>query len=299
MIDYQDNNTESFYRDFEEINTNLKNTPSISHAWQEFTEHITFDKNITGGHVVKNSIQPSSYFSVGNILAKNIIIKRSHYVPRNLLGLGTVGSFFVFLAMESMGATSDHVLNVSVSFTMGLVFAFFLYMLKTREIIHIEDKLREFNTNLENALVFSTADQVLYELLNALVEQNKKLDGISNNIALSKSNFSDLDLTREKQNNELLHTLVYSFYDKLQQLFTEQGQHRDETLAELKQHNSTTADEFYHKLQQLFTEQGQHRDETLAELKQHNSTTADEFYHKLQQLFTEQGQHRDENTCRT
>lgn len=334
LIDYQDNDTENFYRDYEEINTNLKNTPSVSHAWQEFTEHITFDKNTAGDHVVKNSIQPSSYFSVDNLLAKNTKIKRSHYVTWNLLGLGTVGAAIVFiLAMASMGAVPDHALVLMkiakyvnyalVCFAMGLGFALFFSTLQKREIIHIEDKLHEFNTNLENALVFSTANQVLDEVLNVLMEQNKKIDGISNNIALGNSNSTEIELAREKQNDELLHKLTHNFSDKLQQLFTEQSPQIAETLAELKQHSSTTADKFYHKLQQLVeqeqniavmfselqteasrysqslsdklqqlsTEQGQQIAKTLAELKQHSSTNADRFYHKLQQLFTHQEQH--------
>ena len=297
LIDYQDNGVESFYRDYEEINTNLKNNPSVSHAWQEFIEHITFDKNIAGDYVVKNSIQPSSYFSVDNLLAKNTRVKRSHQVTWNLLGLGTVGAAIVFiLAMASMGAVSDYVLVLVkiakyvnyalVCFAMGLGFALFFSTLQKMEIINIEDKLHEFNTNLEKALVFSTANQVLDEVLNALVEQNKKIDGISNNIALSNNNFSEANSVREQQSGELVHKLTENFSDKLQQL-VEQGQSSIEVLTELQKSMSDHSQSFSDKLQYLSTELDQLVVETLAELKQHNSTNADKFYDRLQQLFAQ------------
>ena len=316
LIDSQDGSAESFYRDYEEINTNLSNTPSISHAWQEFTEHVTFDKNITGDHVVKNSIQPSSFFSMDNLLAKNTTIKRSHHVSWNLLGLGAVGAAIVFsVAMASMGSAPDHALALVkiakyvsyaiVCLAMGLGFALFFFTIQKRELIHIEDKLHEFNTNLENVLIFSTSNQVLDEVLSALVEQNKKIDGISNNIALRNKNSAEKELVREKQNDELLQKLTDNFSGSLSQLFTEQSQlfteqsqlfteqsqQIDRTLDELKQHSSANADRFHDRLQQLFTEQSQQIDRTLDELKQHSSANADRFHDRLQQLFIHQSQH--------
>ena len=298
---YQDNSAESFYRDYEEINTKLKNNPAVSHAWQEFTEHITFDKNIAGDYVVKNSIQPSSYFSADNLLAKNTRIKRSHQVTWNLLGLGTVGAAIVFiLAMVSMGAAPDQVLILVkiakcvtyalVCFTMGLGYALFFFTLQKMEIINIEDTLHEFNTNLENALVFSTANQVLDEVLNALIEQNKKIDGISNNIALSNNNFSEANSVREQQSGELVHKLTENFSDKLQQL-VEQGQSSIEVLTESQKSMSNHSQSFSDKLPYLSTKLDQLVVKTLTELKQHSSANADRFHDKLQQLFVHQEQH--------
>ena len=334
LIDYQEDGAENFYRDYEEINASFKDIHFIAHAWQEFTEHIIFDKNAAGELVVKNSIQPSSYFSVDKLLTTNTEIKRSNHVTWSLLGFGAIGAAIVFiLAMVSTSVVPDQALilmkiakNASyalVCFAAGLGYALAFAMLQKTDIIHIEDKLHEFNDNLENVLIFSTTNQVLDEVLNALVEQNKKVDGISNSIALSGNNFSEANSVREQKNGELLHKLTENFSDKLQQLveqgqstaevltelqkyvsehsqsfsdnlwqrLNEQGERTVGTLTKLKQQQAEHSQSFSDKLQYLSTELGQLVVETLAELKQHSSTNADKFYDKLQQLFVQQEQH--------
>ena len=302
LVDYQEDDAENFYRDYEEINASFKNIHYIAHAWHEFTEHITFDKNTTGELVIKNSIQPSFYFSVYKLLTTNTQIKRSNLVSWNLLGFGAVGATIVLiLAMVSTSAAPDQTLvlmtiakDVSyalVCFATGLGYALVFAMLQKTDILHIEDKLHEFNHNLESVLIFSTANQVLDKVLHALVEQNKKIDGISNSIALNNSSFSEMQSVREQQNRALLQKLTENFSDKLRQLSVEHGQSTVEVLTELKTAVSEHSYSFSDKLQQLSTELGHRVAETLAELKQHSGTNTDKFHGKLQQLFAQQEQH--------
>ena len=96
LIDYKEDHMRNFYRDYETVNEKLDSVPSLSHVWQEFIEHIVFDKNADGELVVKNSIQPSAYFNKDNLLTQSSDFNQRNSIAWDLIIFGALGMFIVF-----------------------------------------------------------------------------------------------------------------------------------------------------------------------------------------------------------
>ena len=260
-----------FYDNYEEISAQLKAIPTMSHHWLEFKEHLIKPTDIEATELkaeelkIKNSLPPSYFFSEEKFIERPIDLRYVDAVPGKLVAMGVL---FTFVGLSIGIASATHTLGglegaldneelnktlvlllkgaslAFVSSVAGIFLSLIFSWIEKRDIKNVKKSLNSFVDNLEKCLYFITSEQIHLDIRDEAKEQNKKLDGFSNELAISignavsnplKENFSKMadniaELKDIQQNfsENLMNTLV----DKMSGNISSQAQQNQQQAAE-------------------------------------------------------------------
>ena len=204
-----------FYRNYEEIKERLSKSKSLGHSWDEFIEHIISPTQEEASQKseedleMKNSIQPSLFFNEEYCIENNVDIRYIESIPGKLTGLGVLGTFIgltigiasATIGLKSVGQSDNTsellktliqlLSGASLAFTtsiFGIGYSILFSFLEKNEIKKIKKQLKRFVESLEKALLFITNEQISMKINDNIIEQNKKFDGFSTELAIALEN---------------------------------------------------------------------------------------------------------------
>lgn len=247
-----ENHEQYFYENYEEISAELEAIPTMRHHWQEFKEHLILpsDAEATTSDAaqlkVKNSLPPSFFFSEEKFIERPIDLRYIDSVPGKLVALGVLFTFVglsigIYSATHTLGGMEGQLdtpeLNnalmrllsgASLAFitsVLGIALSLGFSWVEKHKIKDVKKNLNSFVDSLEKCLSFITSEQIHLEIRDATVEQNKKLDGFSNELAIAIGNSVansiskplDETFTRMANNIEELKNIQQNFSEKLMQ----------------------------------------------------------------------------------
>ena len=212
-FDYQENHLLNFYKKYEDIDKSLNEITSFSHTWNEFKEHMIFPSNSEGvgdpeSLKIRNSIPPENFFHEEVFVNEKIDRRFLDSIPGILTGLGILGTF---LGLTIGISSATHTLRIiegqdttqlmamlikllkgaSLAFVtsiLGISLSIIFSWLEKSKITGIRKELDKFLDNLERSLEFITSEQINREIKDAIIEQSKKFDSFSNELALAIGN---------------------------------------------------------------------------------------------------------------
>lgn len=177
------NQYQNFYDSFEDLDLQLKKSPAIQHAWNEFIESIVFDKL---NHKIYISHRPAEYFSRNSILGHKLNLPQFLAFPNYLIGLGLLFTFIglaaaLHVAQIGMSGTSgnsqkalEQLLSVAsvkfVSSIAGVGTSLVLSWFQRFRLRGFQNHLNEFIRLLEEYTEYKSTEKLLHE---NYVEQQK------------------------------------------------------------------------------------------------------------------------------
>lgn len=270
ILNFEKDHEQCFYRDYTKISAQLEAIPNMSHHWQEFKEHVILPTDAEGATqaaeqlTIRNSLPPSYFFSEEKFIERPIDLRYVDAVPGKLVAWGVL---FTFVGLTIGIASATHTLGglegaldtpelnktlmkllkgASLAFitsVLGIVLSIAFSWLEKSKIKAVKKSLNSFVDNLEKCLSFITSEQIHLEIRDATKEQNKKLEGFSNELATSlgnvisqplDKNFSKMAVAIEELKNvqqnfsdNLMNTLV----DKMSGNISAQAQHNQQQAA--------------------------------------------------------------------
>ena len=332
----------AFYAKYDDIDSALRKIETIAHPWQEFTEHVIMPSDSEAAKLdihelkVKNSIPPISFFNEENIIDRNIDMRYVESVSGKLVAIGIL---FTFIGLsvgiyETAGTLKEIEANTTEATTSlqdllkkaglafsssicGIVLSILFSTVEKRRVVVIKEQINQFVDKLEKSLRLVTSEQMQQDILVEAKEQNKKLDGFSNELVVALNNAlttslqdiftkiaDDIHALRDIQQN-FSDNLIQSLSDKLSgglQLHAEQMQQKaDEAVEKTRQsftqlhenistHNATMQQKSEEKLSHML----QHIEQSVTKLNDNASTHAnnmqlktDEAVEKTRQSFTQ------------
>ena len=332
----------AFYAKYDDIDSALRKIETIAHPWQEFTEHVIMPSDSEAAKLdihelkVKNSIPPISFFNEENIIDRNIDMRYVESVSGKLVAIGIL---FTFIGLsvgiyETAGTLKEIEANTTEATTSlqdllkkaglafsssicGIVLSILFSTVEKRRVVVIKEQINQFVDKLEKSLRLVTSEQMQQDILVEAKEQNKKLDGFSNELVVALNNAlttslrdiftkiaDDIHALKDIQQN-FSDNLIQSLSDKLSgglQLHAEQMQQKaDEAVEKTRQsftqlhdsistHNATMQQKSEEKLSHML----QHIEQSVTKLNDNASTHAnnmqlktDEAVEKTRQSFTQ------------
>ena len=270
-LNFKKNHEQCFYHHYEEISAKLEAIPNISHHWKEFKEHVilpTDDEATTQDAnqlKIKNSVPPSYFFSEEKFIERPIDLRYVDAVPGKLVAMGVL---FTFVGLSIGIASATHALGglegaldtpelnkslvmllkgASLAFitsVIGIALSLLYSLMEKSTIKNVKKSLNAFVDSLDRSLSFITSEQIHLQIRDATKEQSKKLDGFSNELAISLGNviskpFDEsfnkvadaiVELKNIQQNfsEHLMNTLI----DKMSGNISSQAQHNQQQAAE-------------------------------------------------------------------
>ena len=218
-FDFDENHEQYFYEHYKEISAQLEAIPTISHPWHEFKEHVIVptEAESTEQEVeqlkIKNSLPPSFFFSEEKFIERPIDLRYIDSVPGKLVALGVL---FTFVGLSIGIASATHTLGglegaldtpelnktlmmllkgASLAFitsVAGIFLSLCFSEIEKRKIKNLKKSLNSFVDSLEKSLFFITSEQIHLQIRDIAKEQNKKLDGFSNELAIALGNANEL-----------------------------------------------------------------------------------------------------------
>ena len=268
---FEENHEQYFYDNYEEISKKLEAIPTMSHHWQEFQEHLIKPSDTEGANQqaeelkIRNSLPPSYFFSEEKFIERPIDLRYVDAVPGKLVAMGVL---FTFVGLSIGIASATHTLGglegaldtpelnktlmkllkgaslAFISSVAGILLSLGFSWVEKHKIKNVKKSINRFVDSLEKCLSFITSEQIHLEIRDEAKEQNKKLDGFSNELAISignavsdplKENFSKMadniaELKDIQQNfsEKLMNTLV----DKMSGSISSQAQQNQQQAAE-------------------------------------------------------------------
>ncbi len=270
-FDFDENHEQYFYEHYEEISAQLKAIPTMSHHWHEFKEHVIFPTETESTEQeaeqlkIRNSLPPSFFFSEEKFIERTIDLRYIDSVPGKLVALGVL---FTFVGLSIGIASATHTLGglegaldtpelnktlmmllkgASLAFITSVAVIFLSLCFsetEKRKIKNLKKSLNSFVDSLEKSLSFITSEQIHLQIRDIAKEQNKKLDGFSNELVIAlgnavsaplKENFDkmanaiiELKNTQQNFSENLMQTLV----DKMSGNISSQVQQNQQQAAE-------------------------------------------------------------------
>lgn len=279
VLDCQEENHEQyFYEKYEEISAQLEAIPTMSHHWLEFKEHLILPTDDEATKLkaeelkIKNSLPPSYFFSEEKFIERPIDLRYVDAVPGKLVAMGVL---FTFVGLSIGIASATHTLGglegaldtpelnktlmlllkgaslAFISSVAGILLSLVFSWVEKRKIKNVKKSLNSFVDNLEKCLSLITSEQIHLEIRDATNEQNKKLDGFSNELAISlgnaiskpldenfnkmADNIAELKNIQQNFSDNLMSTLVDKMSGSISSQAQQHQQQATETFAGVQQ----------------------------------------------------------------
>ena len=247
VLDCKEKNRERyFYDNYDEISKKLETIPMMSHHWQEFKEHLILPTDDEATELkaeelkIRNSLPPSYFFSEEKFIERPIDLRYVDAVPGKLVAMGVL---FTFVGLSIGIASATHTLGglegaldtpelnktlmmllkgaslAFISSVAGILLSLGFSWIEKRKIKNVKKSLNSFVDNLEKCLSLITSEQIHLEIRDATYEQNKKLDGFSNELVIALGNAVskplDENFSKMADNIAELKNIQQDFSDKL------------------------------------------------------------------------------------
>ena len=287
-FDFDENHEQYFYEHYDKISAQIKAIPTISHYWHEFKEHVILptDNENTEQEFkqlrVRNSLPPSFFFSEEKFIERPIDLRYIDSVPGKLVALGVL---FTFVGLSIGIASATHTLGglegaldtselnktlmillkgASLAFitsVVGIALSICFSWVEKRKIKNVKKSLNSFVDSLEKSLSFITSEQIHLQIRDAAKEQNKKLDGFSNELAIALGNAVSTPL---KENfDKMAHAIIglkntqQNFSENLMQTLVDKMSGNISSLQSQAQQNQQQAVKAFAGVQQDFAQQAE------------------------------------------
>ena len=219
IFNFEANHEQYFYQHYEEISTQLESIPMMSHHWHEFKEHLIEPSEAEAADLsheelkINNSLPPSFFFSEEKLIERPIDLRSIDSIPGKLVALGVLFTFVgltIGIASATYtlggldGALDTPELNKTlmmllkgaslafISSVVGIALSLGFSWIEKHKIKNVKKSLNSFVDSLEKCMSFVTSEQIHLQIKDATVEQNKKLDGFSNELAIAVGNSNKL-----------------------------------------------------------------------------------------------------------
>ena len=284
-----ENHEQHFYEHYEDISVKIEAIPTMKHHWQEFREHLILPsdteaiENKVAQLKVKNSLPPSFFFSEEKFIERPIDLRYIDSVPGKLVALGVLFTFVglsigIASATNTLGGLGGQLdtpeLNNTlmmllkgaslafISSVLGIALSLSFSWVEKRKIKNVKKSLNSFVDSLEKCISFITSEQIHRDILEEAKEQNKKLDGFSNELvtALENSITNSIStplnevFTKMADNIEELKNIQQNFSEKLMQNLVDR---MSVSISSQAQQSQQQAAEAFAGVQQAFVQQAE------------------------------------------
>ena len=287
-LDFEENekdHVQYFYKNYKKISDRIEAIPTLSHHWQEFKEHVIFPTETESTEQkleqlkIRNSLPPSFFFSEEKFIERPIDLRYIDAVPGKLVALGVL---FTFVGLSIGIASATHTLGglegaldtpelnktlmmllkgASLAFitsVAGIALSLCFSRIEKRKIKDVKKSLNSFVDKLEKSLSFITSEQIHLQIRDIAKEQNKKLDGFSNELAIALSNAISAPLKEnfDKMANAIieLKNTQQNFSENLMQTLVDK---MSGDISSQVQQNQQQAAEAFTGVQQAFAQQAE------------------------------------------
>lgn len=329
VLDCQEENHEQyFYEKYEEISAQLEKIPTMSHHWLEFKEHLILPTDDEATKLkaeelkIKNSLPPSYFFSEEKFIERPIDLRYVDAVPGKLVAMGVL---FTFVGLSIGIASATHTLGglegaldtpelnktlmlllkgaslAFISSVAGILLSLVFSWVEKRKIKNVKKSLNSFVDNLEKCLSLITSEQIHLEIRDATNEQNKKLDGFSNELAISlgnaiskpldenfnkmADNIAELKNIQQDFSDKLMNTLVDKMSGNISSQAQQNQQQAAETFAGVQQALAQQAEAMSNSQKEMLSSSQQ----LLKDINNNNKSNQEQMQHQLNNMLDKLG----------
>lgn len=185
---------ESFYNNFDKLDSLFKGLPAIQHSWKEFIESVIFDSSNKKIYI---SHRPTEYFNRNAILGSKLNLSQFLAFPNYLIGLGLLFTFIglaaaLHVAQNGLanggGQTAlKELLAVAslkfISSIAGVGSSLFLSWVQRLRLKDFQNKLNEFIRLIEEYTEYKSTEKLLHESYAEQQKHTLALNDMATNIS--------------------------------------------------------------------------------------------------------------------